>query len=143
MADLGAQLAQLSPEQRQAIMIQAQNEANQAVLQEMMKDMVSSCFQTCATTSVSFSTTTSWQLYLHSYWNSSLLPNYWRLYSHIIFLLCFCILYHITTALGRQVGQSRTGLPGCLSRSVPANTTASAGSVATPTGWLVCCCCCL
>ena len=57
MADLGAQLAQLSPEQRQAIMIQAQNEANQAVLQEMMKDMVSSCFQTCATTSVSFSTT--------------------------------------------------------------------------------------
>jgi len=52
MADLGAQLAQLSPEQRQAIMVKAQQEANQAVMQEMMKDMVSSCFQTCATTSV-------------------------------------------------------------------------------------------
>lgn len=40
MADLAAQLAQLSPEQRQAIMVKAQEEANQSVLQEMMKDMV-------------------------------------------------------------------------------------------------------
>jgi len=52
MADLGAQLAQLSPEQRKAIMVQAQQEANQSVMQDMMKEMVSTCFQTCATTSV-------------------------------------------------------------------------------------------
>jgi hypothetical protein len=52
MADLGAQLAQLSPEQRQAIMMQAQQEANQGVMQEMMKHMVSSCFDACTGTSV-------------------------------------------------------------------------------------------
>ena len=52
MADLGAQLAQLSPEQRQAIMMQAQQEANQTVMQEMMKGMITSCFDTCAGSSV-------------------------------------------------------------------------------------------
>jgi tRNA uridine 5-carbamoylmethylation protein Kti12 len=52
MADLGAQLRQLTPEQRQAIMIQAQQEANQSVMQEMMKEMIQTCFTTCAGTSV-------------------------------------------------------------------------------------------
>ena len=81
MADLGSQLNQLTPEQRQAIMVkvstnervavarcrfdtyirfltpllllpQAQQEANQQVMQEMMKNMVSSCFEKCAGTSV-------------------------------------------------------------------------------------------
>jgi hypothetical protein len=49
---LGAQLRQLTPEQRQAIMIQAQQEANQSVMQEMMKEMIQTCFTTCAGTSV-------------------------------------------------------------------------------------------
>jgi hypothetical protein len=52
MADLGAQLSQLSPEQRQAIMIKAQQEANQSVMQEMMKEMITTCFDKCAGTSV-------------------------------------------------------------------------------------------
>jgi len=39
MADLGAQLNQLTPEQRQAIMMKAQQEANQQVMSEMMKHM--------------------------------------------------------------------------------------------------------
>ena len=51
MADLGAQLNQLSPEQRQAIMVKAQQEANQSVMQEMMKQMVSACYDKCAGTS--------------------------------------------------------------------------------------------
>lgn len=52
MSDLGAQLSQLSPEQRQAIMIKAQQEANQGVMQEMMKEMITTCFDKCAGTSV-------------------------------------------------------------------------------------------
>ena len=52
MSDLGAQLSQLSPEQRQAIMVQAQQEANQSVMQEMMKEMIASCFEKCAGSSV-------------------------------------------------------------------------------------------
>lgn len=52
MADLGSQLSQLSPEQRQAIMMKAQQEANQQVMQEMMKHMVVTCFDKCAGTSV-------------------------------------------------------------------------------------------
>lgn len=52
MDDLGAQLRQLSPEQRQAIMYQAQQEANQSVMQEMMKEMITKCFDSCAGTSV-------------------------------------------------------------------------------------------
>lgn len=51
MSDLGAQLAQLTPEQRQAIMLKAQQEANQQVMSEMMKDMVGQCFDKCAGTS--------------------------------------------------------------------------------------------
>lgn len=52
MADLGAQISQLSPEQRQAIMVKAQQEANQQVMQEMMKQMVSGCFNLCVGQSV-------------------------------------------------------------------------------------------
>lgn len=52
MADLGAQLSQMSPEQRQQIMMQAQQEANQSVMQEMMKRMVTACYDKCAGTSV-------------------------------------------------------------------------------------------
>lgn len=53
MSDLGSQLAQLTPEQRQAIMMKAQQEANQQVMAEMMQKMASSCFEKCAGTSVS------------------------------------------------------------------------------------------
>lgn len=52
MSDLGAQLSQLTPEQRQAIMMKAQQEANEQVMQEMMKRMTSACFEKCAGTSV-------------------------------------------------------------------------------------------
>lgn len=53
MENLGAELNKLTPEQRQAIMMQAQQEANQSVMQEMMKQMTLTCFQRCAGTSVS------------------------------------------------------------------------------------------
>jgi hypothetical protein len=53
MADLGAQLSQLSPEQRQGIMVKAQQEANQQVMQNMMQQMASACFDRCAGNSVS------------------------------------------------------------------------------------------
>jgi hypothetical protein len=53
MSDLASQLAQLTPEQRQAIMMKAQQEANQQVMAEMMQKMASSCFEKCAGTSVS------------------------------------------------------------------------------------------
>jgi hypothetical protein len=52
MSDIASQLAQLTPEQRQAIMIKAQEEANIGIMQEMMKQMVSTCFDKCAGTSV-------------------------------------------------------------------------------------------
>ena len=51
MADLGAQLNSLSPEQRQALMVQAQQEANQSIMQEMMQKMVETCFTKCTGTS--------------------------------------------------------------------------------------------
>jgi DNA-directed RNA polymerase specialized sigma24 family protein len=47
------QINQLSPEQRQAIMLQAQQEANQQIMQSMMEKMISTCFKKCAGTSVS------------------------------------------------------------------------------------------
>lgn len=53
MADLGAQLSKLTPEQRQAVMVQAQNEANQAVMREMTTKMVATCFEKCVGSSVS------------------------------------------------------------------------------------------
>ena len=52
MADIGAQLNSLSPEQRQAVMMQAQQEANQSIMQELMKEMVTTCFEKCSGTSV-------------------------------------------------------------------------------------------
>jgi len=52
MGDLGAQLSQLTPEQRQAIMMKAQHEANQQVMEVMVKQMVAACFDKCAGTSV-------------------------------------------------------------------------------------------
>jgi Tim10/DDP family zinc finger len=54
MADIGAQLNSLSPEQRQAVMMQAQQEANQSIMQELMKEMVTTCFEKCSGTSVRF-----------------------------------------------------------------------------------------
>jgi DNA-directed RNA polymerase specialized sigma24 family protein len=46
------QLANLSPEQRQAVMVQAQQEANQRIMQDMLQKMVKTCFTKCAGTSV-------------------------------------------------------------------------------------------
>mmetsp|Transcript_22392 Transcript_22392/g.32108 ORF Transcript_22392/g.32108 Transcript_22392/m.32108 type:complete len:90 (+) Transcript_22392:1707-1976(+) len=51
MADLGAQLNQLSPQQKQAVLMQAQQEANQKVMEEMMNKMVAACYDKCAGTS--------------------------------------------------------------------------------------------
>jgi hypothetical protein len=45
---------QMTPEQRQAVMMQAQQEANQQIMQGMIEKMVSQCFETCAGTSVGF-----------------------------------------------------------------------------------------
>jgi hypothetical protein len=42
----------LSPEQRQAVMVQAQQEANGQIMREMMNKMAQACFQKCAGTSV-------------------------------------------------------------------------------------------
>ncbi len=42
----------LSPEQRQAVMIQAQQEANGQIMREMINKMAQACFQKCAGTSV-------------------------------------------------------------------------------------------
>lgn len=46
------QLSQLSPQQKQALMMQAQQEANQMVMQEMMEKMTAACFKKCTGTSV-------------------------------------------------------------------------------------------
>ena len=46
MADLGQQLNKLSPEQRQGLMMKAQQEANQQIMQDMVKHMVLSCYGT-------------------------------------------------------------------------------------------------
>jgi hypothetical protein len=46
------QLSNLSPEQRQAVMVQAQQEANQRIMQDMLQKMVKTCFGKCAGTSV-------------------------------------------------------------------------------------------
>eukprot|EP00565_Helicotheca_tamesis_P004577 CAMPEP_0185730384 /NCGR_PEP_ID=MMETSP1171-20130828/9720_1 /TAXON_ID=374046 /ORGANISM="Helicotheca tamensis, Strain CCMP826" /LENGTH=86 /DNA_ID=CAMNT_0028399415 /DNA_START=24 /DNA_END=284 /DNA_ORIENTATION=+ len=47
----GSALANLTPEQRQAVMVQAQQEANQRIMQAMMDKMAESCFKKCAGTS--------------------------------------------------------------------------------------------
>mmetsp|Transcript_510 Transcript_510/g.1441 ORF Transcript_510/g.1441 Transcript_510/m.1441 type:complete len:86 (-) Transcript_510:538-795(-) len=45
------QLSQLTPQQRQAVMMQAQQEANQRIMQDMIQKMVKTCFTKCAGTS--------------------------------------------------------------------------------------------
>ena len=52
MADLASQINQLTPEQRQAVMMRAKQEADQQVLGEMMKRMTMACFDKCAGSSV-------------------------------------------------------------------------------------------
>ena len=47
-----AAMDQLTPEQRQQVMVQAQNSANQQVMQQLMDTMTKTCFQRCAGTSV-------------------------------------------------------------------------------------------
>ena len=42
----------LTPEQRQAVMMQAQQEANSQIMREMINKMAQACFQKCAGTSV-------------------------------------------------------------------------------------------
>ncbi|KAG7366896.1 cyclin-like protein [Nitzschia inconspicua] len=42
---------QLSPEQRQAVLMQAQQEANQRIMQDLLQRMVKTCFNKCAGTS--------------------------------------------------------------------------------------------
>jgi len=42
---------QLTPEQQRAVMMRAQMEANESVMQAMMEKMTKSCFEKCAGTS--------------------------------------------------------------------------------------------
>jgi len=42
------QLNQLTPEQRQAVMAKAQQEANQSIMQAMVQKMVKNCYDKCA-----------------------------------------------------------------------------------------------
>jgi hypothetical protein len=46
------QISSLTPEQRQAVLMQAQQEANQRIMQDMVQRMVKTCFAKCAGTSV-------------------------------------------------------------------------------------------
>ena len=46
------QLSQLTPQQRQAVLMQAQQEANQKIMQDMLQRMVKTCFTKCTGTSV-------------------------------------------------------------------------------------------
>ncbi|GFH58944.1 zf-Tim10_DDP-domain-containing protein [Chaetoceros tenuissimus] len=41
----------LTPQQKQAVMMRAQQEANQQIMQSMLEKMVSTCFKKCAGTS--------------------------------------------------------------------------------------------
>eukprot|EP00546_Thalassionema_frauenfeldii_P013642 CAMPEP_0178919370 /NCGR_PEP_ID=MMETSP0786-20121207/14397_1 /TAXON_ID=186022 /ORGANISM="Thalassionema frauenfeldii, Strain CCMP 1798" /LENGTH=84 /DNA_ID=CAMNT_0020593289 /DNA_START=41 /DNA_END=295 /DNA_ORIENTATION=- len=45
------QIQNLSPEQRQAVMVQAQQEANAQIMRDMVNKMATACFQKCAGTS--------------------------------------------------------------------------------------------
>ena len=38
----------LTPQQQQAVMVQAQNEANQQIMQNMMDSLIKQCFEKCA-----------------------------------------------------------------------------------------------
>ncbi|KAL7561697.1 hypothetical protein ACA910_016459 [Epithemia clementina (nom. ined.)] len=48
--DLGAQLGKLTPQQRQAVLMRAQQEANTQIMQKMMEKMVTACYDKCAGT---------------------------------------------------------------------------------------------
>mmetsp|Transcript_21527 Transcript_21527/g.30156 ORF Transcript_21527/g.30156 Transcript_21527/m.30156 type:complete len:87 (+) Transcript_21527:168-428(+) len=48
---MDAAINQLTPEQRQAVMINAQQEANQKIMQAMMNKMTSICYEKCTGTS--------------------------------------------------------------------------------------------
>ena len=43
----------LTPQQKQAVMMRAQQEANQQIMQGMIEKMTATCFKKCAGTSVS------------------------------------------------------------------------------------------
>eukprot|EP00934_Nitzschia_sp_Nitz4_P005086 Nitzschia sp. Nitz4//scaffold11_size288233//16925//17277//NITZ4_000728-RA/size288233-snap-gene-0.3-mRNA-1//1//CDS//3329533936//5076//frame0 len=45
------QINQLTPEQRQQVLMRAQQEANQQIMQDMVQRMVKTCFNKCAGTS--------------------------------------------------------------------------------------------
>ena len=51
--DTADAINQLTPQQRQAVMMKAQQEANQSIMQSMMEKMTSICFKKCAGHSVS------------------------------------------------------------------------------------------
>eukprot|EP00536_Pseudo-nitzschia_multiseries_P009217 jgi/Psemu1/257951/estExt_Genewise1Plus.C_2520065 len=44
-------LSQLTPEQQQAVLMRAQQEANQRIMSDMLQRMVKTCFTKCAGTS--------------------------------------------------------------------------------------------
>lgn len=46
-------LSQLTPEQKQAVLMRAQQEANQKITQDMLASMTEECFKKCAGSSVS------------------------------------------------------------------------------------------
>ena len=48
-----AALASLTPEQKQAVMAQAQGQANQQIMASMVESMTVRCFDKCVGTSVS------------------------------------------------------------------------------------------
>ncbi|KAL7549941.1 hypothetical protein ACHAWF_013208 [Thalassiosira exigua] len=48
---MDAALNNLTPEQRQAVMVQAQQQANQQIMSTMVEAMTASCFEKCAGTS--------------------------------------------------------------------------------------------
>ena len=48
-----AALRNLTPEQKQAVMAQAQGQANQEIMAAMVENMTSKCFAKCVGTSVS------------------------------------------------------------------------------------------
>lgn len=48
-----AALQNLTPEQKQAVMAQAQGQANQQIMAAMVENMTAACFDKCAGTSVS------------------------------------------------------------------------------------------
>ena len=57
------QLSQLTPQQRQAVMMQAQQEANQKIMQDMLQRMVKTCFTKCTGTSVRLKSVGNYSLY--------------------------------------------------------------------------------